>query len=108
MPFGDCHLQLALTRRTLRDFILALLHAGRAVSCRQPAQVTLRWTGRPRRIAAHEEYTAAFKARVGIATAAALGVSIKGLIGELGGMREKSGVEKVDAVIESMKQIFRK
>ena len=51
---------------------------------------------------------ATFKTRLAIATAAALGVTIKGLIGELSGLREKNTAEKVDAVINSMKKLFGK
>ena len=51
---------------------------------------------------------AAFKTRLAIATAAALGVTIKGLIGELSGLREKNTTEKVDSVINAMKKLFGK
>ena len=51
---------------------------------------------------------AAFKTRLAIATAAALGVTIKGLIGELSGLREKNTAEKVDSVINAMKKLFGK
>ena len=51
---------------------------------------------------------AAFKTRLAIATAAALGVTIKGLIGELSGLREKNTTEKVDSVINAMKKMFGK
>ena len=51
---------------------------------------------------------AAFKTRLAIATAAALGVTIKDLIGELSGLREKNTTEKVDSVINAMKKLFGK
>ena len=51
---------------------------------------------------------AAFKTRLAIATAAALGVTIKGLIGELSGLREKNTTEKVGSVINAMKKLFGK
>ena len=51
----------------------------------------------------------AYKARLAIATAGALGVSITGLITELGGARAKgSGREKADAVLESLKRLLGK
>ena len=51
----------------------------------------------------------AFKARLGIATAAALGVTITGLIQELGGLREKSAIkEKTDAVLDSLRRALGK
>ena len=51
----------------------------------------------------------AFKTRLAIATAGALGVSITGLISELGGVRAKaSGREKADAVLESLKRLLGK
>ena len=50
----------------------------------------------------------AFKARLAIATAGALGVTITGLITELGGLRDKSGREKTDAVLDSLKRLLGK
>ena len=51
----------------------------------------------------------AFKARLGIATAAALGVTITGLIQELGGLREKSAIkEKTNAVLDSLRRALGK
>ena len=49
----------------------------------------------------------AFKARLAIATAGALGITITGLITELGGLRDKtSGREKADAVLDSLKRLL--
>ncbi len=51
----------------------------------------------------------AFKARLAIATAGALGVTITGLITEFGGVRDKaSGREKADAVLDSLKRLLGK
>ena len=50
----------------------------------------------------------AFKARLAIATAGALGITINGLITELGGLRDKSGREKADAVLDSLKRLLGK
>ncbi len=52
---------------------------------------------------------AAFKTRLAIATASALGVTITGLISELGGLRDKgSAKEKADAVLQSLKRMIGK
>ena len=48
----------------------------------------------------------AFKARLAIATAGALGITITGLITELGGLRDKSGRDKTDAVVDSLKRLL--
>ena len=51
----------------------------------------------------------AFKARLAIATAGALGVTITGLITDLGGLRDmSSGREKADAVLDSLKRLLGK
>ena len=50
----------------------------------------------------------AFKARLAIAAAGALGITINGLITELGGLRDKSGREKADAVLDSLKRLLGK
>ena len=52
---------------------------------------------------------AAFKTRLAIATASALGVTIKGLVNELRGLRDTDGAkEKADAVLQSLKRMFGK
>ena len=49
----------------------------------------------------------AFKARLAIATAGALGITITGLITELGGLRDKTSErEKADAVLDSLKRLL--
>jgi hypothetical protein len=51
----------------------------------------------------------AFKTRLGIATASALGVTITGLISELGGLRDKDSIkEKAGAALDSLKRLLRK
>ena len=50
----------------------------------------------------------AFKTRLAIATAEALGVTITGLITDLGGLRDMSGREKADAVLDSLKRLLGK
>ena len=51
----------------------------------------------------------AFKTRLAIATAGALGVTITGLITEFGGVRDKgSGREKADALLDSLKRLLGK
>ena len=51
----------------------------------------------------------AFKTRLAIATAGALGVTITGLITEFGSVRDKSGSrEKADAVLDSLKRLLGK
>ena len=52
---------------------------------------------------------AAFKTRLAIATASAPGVTITGLICELGGLRDKrSAKENTDAVLQSLTRLFGK
>ena len=50
----------------------------------------------------------AFKARLAIAAAGALGITITGFITELGGLRDKRGREKADAVLDSLKRLLGK
>ena len=49
----------------------------------------------------------AFKTRLGIAAATALGVSLSGLVTELGGLRDKEAIkEKAKSALESLKRAF--
>ena len=51
----------------------------------------------------------AFKARLGIAAAAALGISVKGLIGELGGLKDKESInEKIHESIGKLRRLLGK
>lgn len=51
----------------------------------------------------------AFKARLGIAAAAALGISVKGLIGELGGLTDKESInEKIHESIGKLRRLLGK
>ena len=51
----------------------------------------------------------AFKARLGIAAATALGISVKGLIGELGGLKDKDSInEKIQDSIGKLKRLMGK
>ena len=51
----------------------------------------------------------AFKTKLGVATAAALGVTISGLVKDLRGLREQGALkEKADAALESLKRILGK